>query len=408
MRAGTPDRIQKTGHDRRTRKALMRRQVLLAPDKFKGSLTATEAASRLMAGLHRVCSNVPVVMLPVADGGEGTIDAAVTAGFQRRRAPVSGPTGQQVVASYAVRGRAAIVEMAEASGLSHLPGGTTRPLAASSRGTGELIDAAIEGGANHVVLGLGGSACTDGGTGMATALGMRFLDHKGRELPPGGSALRDLHAIVPGDLPDRLAGITVIVASDVDNPLLGPDGTAGTFGPQKGADWHEIGVLEDGLARLDEITRRDLGRAVADRPGAGSAGGSGYGAMAFLGATVESGISYLLDLLRLPVHLNDARLVITGEGSLDWQTLRGKAPAGVARLAARSQAPVVAVCGQQSLTETELRNAGFAGAYALVDIEPDVGECVANAGPLLERLAERVATDWLTPNESRPLPFDPG
>jgi glycerate kinase len=156
----------------------MRRHVVVAPDKFKGSLTATEAASRLMAGLHRVRPDVPVVMLPVADGGEGTVDAAVTAEFQRRRALVSGPTGQQVMASYALRSRTAIIEMAEASGLSRLPGGTRRPLAASSRGTGELIDAAIKDGAEHVVLGLGGSSCTDGGTGMAAAFGMRFLDDK--------------------------------------------------------------------------------------------------------------------------------------------------------------------------------------------------------------------------------------
>ncbi|KAB2369593.1 glycerate kinase, partial [Actinomadura montaniterrae] len=259
--------------------------MLIAPDKFKGSLTAAEVAGHVAAGLARAVPHVPLVPLPVADGGDGTVEAAVACGFTEVRTEVSGPTGRPVAASYAVRDGTAVVELAEASGLRRLPGGTPAPLEASSRGTGELIAAAIERGATRIVLGLGGSACTDGGTGMAAALGARFLDAAGEPLPPGGGALRSLASIDPGGLPSRLRGVTVVVASDVDNRLLGPDGAAAVFAPQKGASAADVRALERGLARLDETARRDLGAYAADRPGAGAAGGTGFGAMAFLGAT---------------------------------------------------------------------------------------------------------------------------
>jgi glycerate 2-kinase len=366
--------------------------VLIAPDKFKGSLGAPEVARHIAAGLRRADPELPLLELPVADGGDGTVDAAVVSGFERVRLEVSGPTGEPVMASYAVRGEVAVVELAEASGLRVLPGGLA-PLTASSRGTGELIGDAVRRGARRVVLGLGGSACTDGGAGLAAALGVRFLDSDGRDLPPGGAALRDLDRIDPGDLATRLRAVRVVVASDVDSPLLGEDGAAHVFGPQKGAGPGDVKVLEEGLARLDAVVRRDLGVAAADRPGAGAAGGAGFGALVFLGATVEPGITYLLGLLDFEAHLAGARLVITGEGALDRQTLRGKAPAGVARAAARAGVPVVAVAGRTTLSAEELRRAGFRDAYALTDIEPDPARCIAEAGPLLERLAERIGVD---------------
>ncbi|MCO6010659.1 glycerate kinase [Actinoallomurus purpureus] len=365
--------------------------VVIAPDKFKGSLTAPEVAAHVAAGLRRVHPEVRLTALPVADGGDGTVDAAVAAGFTRRRAIVSGPTGEPVTASYAVRAETAVVELAEASGLRVLPGGVRAPLTASSHGTGELIAAAVADGARHVVLGLGGSACTDGGAGMVAALGARLLDSRGRDLPPGGAALRDLDAVDTSALTDRLRGVTVVVASDVDSPLLGPDGAARVFAPQKGADPEQVQILEAGLARLDAIVRRDLGRVVAGLAGAGAAGGVGFGALAFLSAQVEPGIAYLLDLLGFAAHLDGARLVVTGEGSLDAQSLRGKAPVGVARAAGRAGVPVIAVSGRRALDDDELRAAGFAGAYALTDLEPDPVRCMADAGPLLERLAEQIA-----------------
>ncbi len=373
----------------------MKAHVVVAPDKFKGSLTAPEAAARIAAGLRRVRPGVPVMELPVADGGDGTVDAAEAAGFERVHVDVTGPTGETVSASYALRDDIAVIELAEASGLRRLPGGHAAPMTASSTGTGDLIAAAIAAGAKRIVLGLGGSACTDGGTGMAAALGARFLDADGRELPPGGGPLRDLHTVDATGLAERLCGITVVVAGDVDSPLLGDDGAAYVFGPQKGAGPDDVRALEEGLARLDSVVRRDLGVDAAERAGAGAAGGAGFGAMAFLAAEVEPGITYLLDLLGFASHLEGARLVITGEGSLDRQTLRGKAPAGVAREAARAGVPVVAVAGRSLLGDGELRDAGFQGAYALTDIEPDPARCMADAGPLLERLSEEIGRDRL-------------
>lgn len=369
--------------------------VVIAPDKFKGSLGGPEAAAHIGAGLRRVRPDVPMLELPVADGGDGTVDSAVAAGFERVRAQATGPTGETVTASYATRGEVAVVELAEASGLRVLPGGRLEAMAATSRGTGDLIGHAVDRGARRIVLGLGGSACTDGGAGMAAALGARLLDADGRELRPGGGALRDLARIDAGVLADRLAGVTVVVASDVDSPLLGPDGAAQFFGPQKGAGPDDVRMLEEGLARLDAVVGRDLGISAADRAGAGAAGGAGFAAMVFLSATVEPGITYLLDLLDFETHLAGARLVITGEGSLDRQTLHGKAPAGVARAAVRAGVPVIAVAGRNTLSPEELRGAGFHDAYALTDIEPDPARCMEQAGPLLERLAERIGEVWL-------------
>jgi glycerate kinase len=382
-----------------------RGHVVIAPDKFKGSLTAIQAAGHIAAGLRRAVPGTPLTIMPVADGGDGTVEAAVACGFTRRRATVSGPTGEPVTACYAVRGDTAIIELAEASGLRRLPGGVPAPMTASSLGTGELIDAALRGGARRIVLGLGGSACTDGGTGLATALGVRFLDARGIPLPPGGAALRELTTIEPGDLAGRLAGIEIVVAGDVDSPLLGPEGAAAVFAPQKGARPSQVQALEQGLSRLETVTRGRLGVRAAARPGAGAAGGVGYGAMAFLSATIRPGIGYLLELLGFTDRMAGALLVITGEGSLDRQTLRGKAPLGVARAAARGGVPVVAVSGRRSLTDEQVRRAGFQYAYALTDIEPDPGRCVEEAGPLLERLAERIGRELLPRGiGGRPLP----
>ncbi|WP_182904645.1 glycerate kinase [Microbispora sp. H13382] len=379
--------------------------VVIAVDKFRGSLTAPEVAAHVAAGL----GDVPVVELPVADGGDGTVDAVVASGFTRVATEVTGPAGNPVTASYAVRdepgARVAVIELAEASGLRRLPADPA-PLTATSRGTGELVAHAVRHGATRVVLGLGGSACTDGGAGMAQALGVRLLDAAGNDLPPGGAALRDLHTV---DVSGRLRGFEVIVASDVDNPLLGPYGAAAVYGPQKGASPQDVAVLEAGLARLAAVAAHTHGLAgaaehdgvvramgVAGRPGAGAAGGVGFGALTFLNAEIRPGIGYLLDLEEFDRHVEGARLVVTGEGSIDEQTLRGKAPVGVAAAAAKHGVPVVAVCGRRSVGDDELRAAGIEAAYALTDVEPDVSRCMAEAGPLLEKLAARVAAWHLT------------
>jgi len=372
--------------------------VLIAPDKFKGTLTAAEVAAHVAAGLGRVRPGLATVQVPVADGGDGTVEAAEAAGYRRVEMEVHGPTGQPLTAAFAIRDGTAVIESAQACGLSHLPGGKLAPLTASSRGVGELIIAAAELGAKRIVLGLGGVACTDGGAGLVTAFGARLLDAAGNELPPGGAALAELDRIEAAGLRDR-PPIEVVAAIDVDNPLLGPRGAAAVYGPQKGATPPDVAALEAGLARWADVTEQALGSRRRDEPGAGAAGGLGFAALAFLGAGAQPGIELLLDLLAFREHLSGARLVITGEGALDRQTLHGKAPVGVARAAAAALpgVPVVAVSGVRSLTAGQLQAAGFAAAYALADIEPDLERCRTQPGPLLEDLAGQVARDWLGP-----------
>lgn len=391
--------------------------VLLATDKFKGSLTARQATSHLAAGLRRAVPGLGIRTIPVADGGEGTVDAAVEAGFARVLARATGPTGAPIEADFAVRGDTAVIEVAEASGLRRLPRGEMAPLSASSYGTGELIRAALGAGCTRVILGLGGSACTDGGAGLVQALGARLLDEAGNELPRGGAALARLAHI---DLSGMAAIGELIVACDVDNALLGPNGAAAVYGPQKGATQEDVTLLDAALGNWARVVREAVagrgfgfgsgsgpapgdgsaaGSAPTDfagapgapgAPGAGAAGGIGFAASALLGARLEPGIDIVLDLAEFPAKAAGARLVITGEGSLDPQSLRGKAPAGVARAAARIGVPVVAVAGVCSLTPAELEAAGIRAAYTLSAIEPDLDRCVLDAGPLLERLAADV------------------
>jgi glycerate kinase len=366
-------------------------RVLIAPDKFKGSLTAIEAAEAIAAGMRQGPVPVEVRLAPIADGGDGTVDAAVAAGYRRVSREVTGPTGQRVLASYAIRGETAVVELAEASGLRRLPGGRLAPLTATTYGTGELIRAALGEGAQRIVLGVGGSATTDGGAGMGRALGVRFLDALGADLPPGGAALRDLDAIDTDGLDPRVRSTEIVVASDVRSPLLGPRGAAAVFAPQKGADPCDVAVLEDGLRRLATVVARQSGVDLSTVAGAGAAGGAGGGAVAFLGARLVSGIDHLLDLLRFPDLLRDADLVVTGEGSLDEQSLAGKAPWGVAQAAARAGVPAVALVGRLALTREQLRSAGFAEARALTELESDLERCRREAAALLSRSARILA-----------------
>jgi glycerate 2-kinase len=374
----------------------MAERVLVAPDKFKGTLPATEVAARLAAGLLRAGVDAEVVSLPVADGGEGTVDAAVAAGYRRVAMGVRGPTGRSVTASFALLDETAVIEAAQACGLSLLPADSLAPLTATSRGVGELILAAIRMGAKRIMLGLGGVATTDGGAGLVQALGARFTGDSGFELPPGGAALAELRTLDLSRLRD-LSGVEFLVASDVDNPLLGPSGAARVYAPQKGASPDDVKLLEAGLERWADVAEEARGRTFRDAAGAGAAGGLGFAALLFLGARLRPGIELLLEMLSFGQHLDGARLVITGEGSLDAQSLHGKAPVGVARAAAGHDpaVPVVAVAGVCTLSAAELREAGISAAYALSDIEPDMSQCIANAGPLVEQLAERIADDWL-------------
>ncbi|MFF0449764.1 glycerate kinase [Streptomyces sp. NPDC004609] len=366
-------------------------RVLVAADKFKGSLTAVQVAERVTAGLRRVVPTLEVEALPVADGGDGTVAAAVAAGFARREVRVTGPLGEPVTAAYALRDGTAVVEMAEASGLRLLPEGVLAPLTATTHGSGELLRAALDAGARTIVFGVGGSATTDGGAGMLTALGARFLDAEGVPVGPGGGGLRDLATADLSGLDPRLGSVDLVLAGDVDNPLTGPTGAAAVYGPQKGASPSDVAALDAALAHYASV----LGPEAAESPGAGAAGGIGYGALVALGARFRPGIEVMLDVLGFAEALSGATLVITGEGSLDEQTLHGKAPAGVAAAARARGVDVVAVCGRLLLPPAALGRAGIRRAYPLLAVEPDPARCMAMAGDLLERVASDIARDFL-------------
>lgn len=369
-------------------------RVVIAPDKFKGSLSAPDVARHLEAGLQRACGgNLDVLRIPVADGGEGTLDAAVGSGFTRRSATVSGPTGAPLRAEFAVRGREAVIELAAASGLAVLPDGLKDATGATSLGTGELIRAALDAGCRQIILGVGGSANTDGGAGVLQGLGAKFLDADGNELPPGGAALARLDWIDFSGFDARLDEARFVLASDVDNPLLGPQGAAAIFGPQKGATPEDVAVLDAALAHFVDVLSAEIGpraRKAAEAPGAGAAGGAGYAAIAVLAATRRPGIDVVLEFTGLAERLAGADLVITGEGSLDEQSLLGKTPVGVARAARRAGVPAVAVCGRSVLSPEQISSSGFLAVHALTELESNVDTCIAEAAPLLERLGQQL------------------
>ncbi len=368
--------------------------VLLAPDKFKGTLTAAEVCTAVEAGLRRHRPDLRVVTVPVADGGDGTVAAALAAGYERVPVTASGPTGEPVRTAYARQGTTAVVEMADVSGLIRLVDGPA-PLTASSRGTGEVMAAAIDAGCLHLVLGIGGSACTDGGAGMVAALGARLADAAGRVLPDGGAALANLAHVDLGGLAARLETVQVTVACDVDNPLLGERGAAAVYGPQKGATPADVTRLDAALGHWADLVETATGRDYRDHPGAGAAGGVGFAALALAGAQLRPGIDLVLELVGFREQLRGTDLVVTGEGSLDEQTLRGKAPAGVAEEAMAAGIPLVAVCGQNTLDRETLRDAGFRQVYALTDLEQDLTRCLSEGATLLEQLGERIAVEQL-------------
>jgi len=371
-------------------------RVVLAPDKFKGSLTAAEVAEALAAGLRDVLPGLETIMLPVADGGDGTVAAALSAGFAKISVDAVGPTGVPVQTLYALDGDRAVVELAAVVGLSMLPGGRLEPLRSSTYGLGLVVADAIRRGATTIVLGLGGSASSDGGAGMAQALGARLLDANGRELPPEGGALADLAHLDVAQLRATLDDVTIIVASDVDNPLLGPRGAAAVFGPQKGAGRRQVETLEHALRHWSQLVSDAIGRYDAERPGAGAAGGTGFAALALLDAKIKPGIELILDLIDFDRRIAGADLVVTGEGSLDEQSLAGKAPVGVARAAARAGIPVIAVAGRLQLSPVRLREARISAAYPLSALEPDPARSIANAKALLRSLGGQIALEWLS------------
>jgi glycerate kinase len=328
-------------------------RVLVAPDKFRGTLHASAAAAAIARGWERGDPAATVTRLPLADGGEGTLDALLAAlSGEDHPALVTGPLGEPVTARYGIAGagaqRTGVIEMAEASGLTLVPPERRDPKHATSRGTGELILAAVVSGARRLLVCVGGSATNDAGAGAAQALGFRLLDDEGNDLGAGGAALLHLDRIdVAGRSPD-LDGVEVVVATDVDNPLTGPHGASATFGPQKGASAEDVELLDRALARFADVAARDLGVEIREVPGAGAAGGLAGGLMAFLGARLRSGARTVMDAVGFEARLREAEVVVTGEGSFDEQSLGGKVPGAALDAAARAGVPAIVLCGRAS------------------------------------------------------------
>ena len=343
-------------------------RVLAAPDKFRGTLTAAEAASAIAEGWGRGRPHDEVEELPMADGGEGTLDAMVAAlGGEVLFARVTGPLGDSVDAPFGRidSGGLAVVEMARASGLALVGSDRRDAVRATTRGTGELILEACRRGPDRVMVCIGGSATTDGGAGMAQALGVRLLDAVGDDLPPGGAALLELASIDLSGLSPLVDGVEFVVASDVDNPLTGPTGAAAVYGPQKGASPGDVALLDRALATYAAVLQRDLSVDVKDMPGAGAAGGLGAGLVAFLRATLRPGIEVVMEATRFAERLRGAGVVITGEGKLDEQSLHGKTPDGVLRAARDHGVPALVVCGQATVHPNGVRVLSLAERFGL-------------------------------------------
>jgi glycerate kinase len=321
-------------------------KIVVAPDSFKGSLTAVEVSDAIGQGVREIFPEAEIVKIPMADGGDGTVQCLVNdTGGEILRKKVIGPLGDEVLASYGILGdkKTAVIEMAEASGLTLVPENKRNPLITTTYGTGQLIKAALDQGCRKMIIGIGGSATNDGGAGMLQALGVKLLDREGKEIGFGGGELKEVFRIDTKYLDNRLSETKVLIASDVSNPLCGPKGAARIYGPQKGATPEIIEELDKSLAHFAEIIKRDLNKDVKDIPGAGAAGGLGASLMAFLDAELRPGIKIIIEVVKLEQAIKDADLVITGEGKIDSQTIYGKAPIGVAKIAKKYNIPVVAV-----------------------------------------------------------------
>jgi glycerate kinase len=360
-------------------------RVLLCPDKFRGTATAAQVSAAIETGWRRVRPGDTFITLPMADGGEGTLEA-LAGGEARRSEAVTGPLGDPVRAAWGLRADGtAVIEMATASGLALLDPSRRDPRRSTTRGTGELMRAALDAGAARILVCLGGSATNDGGTGMASALGVRFLDEEGRTLPDGGGALVHLTRIDLSGSDPRLSGVEVVGLCDVDNPLTGPAGASATYGPQKGADAETVWELDRALAHLAAVVQHDLGTDVSREPGAGAAGGLGFGLLAFAGARLRPGVEAVAEAVGLESAMAEADLVITGEGAFDATSLRGKVVGGVLATADVARRQAVVVCGRASVEAPP-----GVGVVALVDLVGE-REAVGETRVSLERAGQVLA-----------------
>ncbi|MDP1831735.1 MAG: glycerate kinase [Geothrix sp.] len=368
-------------------------RIIVAPDSFKGSLSALNAAGAMARGIHAVFPDAEVLQVPIADGGEGTVEALVAAtGGRLMHTDVRGPLGEPVRAHWGISGdgATAFLEMAAASGLLLVPAERRDPRITSTFGTGELMKAALDAGLWKLVIGLGGSATNDGGTGMARALGVRFLDAAGRDLPEGGAALSRLARMDLSGLDPRLAGASILVACDVDNQLCGSRGASAVYGPQKGATPAMVAELDAALGVFAEVAARATGRDVALLPGAGAAGGLGAGLLFFTPASLRPGVSIVLETTGFETLVQGADLVITGEGRTDAQTAMGKAPLGVAAVAQRHGVPVICLSGGLGEGADDLLAHGIDALASTVPQPMTLEACMAQGAALVEAATTRV------------------
>ncbi len=368
-------------------------KIVLAPDSYKGSLTAKEACTAMAEGIRRVMPDAEIIQVPMADGGEGTVRSLVDAtGGRIYEATVTNPLGDQVCASYGILGdnETAVIEMAEASGLYVIPAARRNPLLTTTYGTGELIRDAINRGCRKFILGIGGSATNDGGAGMAQALGIRFLDEEGQELPFGGGSLNRLCHIDMTGLDPRVKECSFTAACDVENPLCGPEGASHVFGLQKGATPGMIAGLDQNLEHFGDILEMELGKSVKSLPGAGAAGGLGAGIVAFLNGVLMKGVDIVIKATRLEEKLHGADLVFSGEGQCDFQTQMGKTPFGVARAALKAGVPVVLIAGSVGQGVEALYKHGVISVFSMVDGPMTLEAAMKNSKALLADITERI------------------
>ena len=380
-------------------------KVVVAPNAFKGSLTASEAAVAMAAGIRRVVPDADIELVPVADGGDGLVEVALDAlQGERRKLLVTGPRFDLVEAQFChVPEKCfAAIEMALASGLALLPEHLQDPSQTTTFGTGELIQAALDLGVVKIGVGIGGSATNDGGVGMAAALGVRFLDDTGKVVRPLGEALGNIVHIDMSGLDPRLADVTIEAVCDVDNTLVGEQGAARVYGPQKGATQEQVKQLEAGLINLAQVIKADLGKDVGDLPGGGAAGGLGAGLYAFLGASLRPGVDVVLDMVNLEEKLENAALVITGEGQIDFQTVFGKAPAGVGMRAKAKNIPCIALAGSVGMNLGDLHEKGIDAVFSLCSGPMSLQEAMDDAESCITRSTEQILRCFLAGRNHQP------
>ncbi|MCF2516866.1 glycerate kinase [Dyadobacter sp. CY351] len=361
--------------------------ILVAPDKFRGSLEAIDVCRAIEAGILLAYPDANVTTIPLADGGEGTAQILTRqARGNTIRIEVSDPLGRSITVSYGLSGdgQTAYIEMAAASGLALLSQEERNPLLTSTYGTGQLIKDALDRGVQQIILGIGGSATTDGGMGMAEALGYHFYDKNNVQLPAKGESMHEVARIDETEKDRRLNAVSITVACDVTNPLYGPNGAAHIYGPQKGADPEMVELLDNGLKTLSEIASKTFGKDISNHPGAGAAGGLGAGCLWFLNAVLKDGVSIVIEQTHIAERIKDADLVLTGEGKVDEQTLAGKVVKGLADFCSINQVPLAVVCGTLQITPEQVRDAGITYAVSVLNRPMDLNQAQADAFELVK------------------------